>query len=396
MVRFTVGIKITGLAVAAALLVLLVSATLTVRQSTQAVDEVVVELDVLIQENLAGIARDVYALVTTAGSLAGREEAEQSVRQAIMDITVGKTGYVYVLGGAGDQRGLYLISQGGLRDGEDIYDSVDADGREFIKAVIASALSTVDGSVVFESYRWQNEADPYPREKLVAVTYFAPWDWVIGVGAYKDDFYAARTHVESSLRTLLWRIISGGMVGAFLAIGGAVFLGRRIALPLRTLRERAILLADGDLRVDIEGTQADEVGDLSQALKRMVMQLNGIVTSVQAAVSAVSDAGTQTSASAEQVSEGANEQAASAEEVASAMEEISRVVEASVSRAHETERISLGSRDSARETADSVLKAIQAMNLIAERIVVIDGIARQTDLLALNAATEAARAGGGV
>jgi hypothetical protein len=47
-----------------------------------------------------------------------KQEAVESLRKAIMGIKVGKTGYVYVLGGKGDQQGYYIISQNGLRDGE--------------------------------------------------------------------------------------------------------------------------------------------------------------------------------------------------------------------------------------------------------------------------------------
>ena len=58
-----------------------------------------------------------------------KQESIASLRTGISDIVVGKTGYVYVLGGSGDNRGRYIISKDGLRDGEDIWQAKDADGK---------------------------------------------------------------------------------------------------------------------------------------------------------------------------------------------------------------------------------------------------------------------------
>ena len=71
----------------------------------------------------------------------------------------GKTGYVYLLGGSGDQKGRYLISYKGERDGENIWDSKDADGHFFIQSLIHKARDTKDGQCVFERYLWQNKGE---------------------------------------------------------------------------------------------------------------------------------------------------------------------------------------------------------------------------------------------
>ncbi|MFH1742621.1 MAG: Cache 3/Cache 2 fusion domain-containing protein [bacterium] len=113
-----------------------------------------------------------------------KQECVDSVRQGIMDIVVGKTGYVYVL----DQQGRYVISKDGERDGENIWDETDADGRLFIQSIIKKALAGKDGSVDFERYPWKNKGETTARMKVAAVTHFSPWDWIICVGAYEDDF----------------------------------------------------------------------------------------------------------------------------------------------------------------------------------------------------------------
>ena len=68
-----------------------------------------------------------------------RQESVASLRQGIMDIVVGKTGYVYILGGTGDQRGHYIISQNGKRDGENIGDARDDNGAPFIQEIVTKA-----------------------------------------------------------------------------------------------------------------------------------------------------------------------------------------------------------------------------------------------------------------
>ncbi|BCR06834.1 hypothetical protein DESUT3_39030 [Desulfuromonas versatilis] len=120
-------------------------------------------------------------------------ELEQLVRR-IMATLIGRDGYVFVLGGKGEQRGRYLLSKDGLRDGEDIWDSLDATGRPFIQAIVVQALALAETSggeelpVVFERYPWQNPGEKSARHKTVAIAYFEPWDWVIGAGYYEDEF----------------------------------------------------------------------------------------------------------------------------------------------------------------------------------------------------------------
>lgn len=81
-----------------------------------------------------------------------RQEDVPELRKGIMDIKVGKTGYVYILGGSGDQKGVYIISKDGARDGENIWNATEAEGRPFIQSIIAKAIATKDGQCDFERY----------------------------------------------------------------------------------------------------------------------------------------------------------------------------------------------------------------------------------------------------
>ncbi len=200
-----------------------------------------------------------------------KQEAMPELRQGIMDIVAGKTGYVYILGGSGDQKGRYIVSSKGERDGENIWDAQDAEGNLFIQSIIAKARATKNGSCDFEHYPWRNKDEKQTRRKLAAVTYFEPWDWVIGVGAYEDDFQDAQAKVAQALHQLVYWSIYGAL-GAMVLCGAVTYVSAgRITAPLIRAMGMMEAVADGDYtqRLAVTGKQ-DEIGRLSVAINKAV------------------------------------------------------------------------------------------------------------------------------
>jgi hypothetical protein len=117
----------------------------------------------------------------------------ERLRNDIIDLRIGQSGYVYALKGTGAHRGQYQISFNGERDGENIWNARDASGRPFIQSMINEALALkkkfdrVSVPIAFERYPWKNPGDLQPRNKSAAVVYFEPWDWVLGAGYYEDE-----------------------------------------------------------------------------------------------------------------------------------------------------------------------------------------------------------------
>ncbi len=221
---------------------------------------------------------DYEPIKNDAGAVVGmlfvgiKQENLDSLRQGIMDIVVGKTGYVFVLGAEGDERGKYIISAKGKRDGENIWEAKDSDGNFFIQEIIKKAEGTQDGSVDYVRYPWINKdlGETKARNKLAAVTYYKPWDWVIGAGMYEDDYYAVNKRVGKALTIMILIVVAF----AGIAVGVGYVMTKKTAVkitaPLTTMVEVANELALGNIDQQVDVDSDDEVGDLAQAFQGMV------------------------------------------------------------------------------------------------------------------------------
>ena len=191
-------------------------------------------------------------------------------------------------------------------------------------------------------------------------------------------------------RTVLIGVLLASLVTA---IGAGIWIISSISRGLARAGALAQAVAGGDLTETAEVAARDEIGDLLGHLNEMVDRLRTVVGEVSNAVGNVSAGSEELSSSAEELSQGATEQASSTEEASSAMEEMAANIKQNADNAGQTEKIARQSASDAQNSGLAVEKAVLAMQTIAEKIVIVQEIARQTDLLALNAAVEAARAG---
>ncbi|MBN2581322.1 MAG: Cache 3/Cache 2 fusion domain-containing protein [Pirellulales bacterium] len=193
--------------------------------------------------------RDDQGQITGVLYVGIKQEDLPELRKGIMDIVVGKTGYVYVVGGAGEQRGHYIISAQGKRDGENIWEAKDADGRLFIQSIVKKGLETKGGQCVFERYPWKNKGEDEARNKIVAITYYQPWDWVIGAGAYEDDFQDARGRLTEALNQFLFWSFAAAVVMLVVVGISTILAVNKIVRPLWAVVNglKDIAQGEGDL-----------------------------------------------------------------------------------------------------------------------------------------------------
>jgi len=212
---------------------------------------------------------------------------------------------------------------------------------------------------------------------------------------------------------LLILIIGAGLI---IAVGVVLhfFMKRFVTRPIYTLVGIAGAISMGDLTVRVPVTANDEVGRLGTAVNDMVDQLREALIHVAESSSAVASASSEISSSTEQMAAGAQEQASEAREVASAVEEMTKTIIENSKNAGTTASTAKQAKRAAEHGGKVVEETVEGMRRIAEVvnksadtvkalgkssdqigeiIGVIDDIADQTNLLALNAAIEAARAG---
>ena len=194
---------------------------------------------------------------------------------------------------------------------------------------------------------------------------------------------------KTAQRDLIALLVISLVVGALAATLLTLSISRRL-LASRALARK---IAQGDLRDLAQIKGRDEISSLQTAMNDMIRRLREIVADVSLSARNVAAGASQMAATSEELSRGATDQAAATEEASASVEEMAANIRQSADNAQTTESIATKSADDARASGAAVGEAVDAMQIIAERIMIVQEIARQTDLLALNAAVEAARAG---
>jgi methyl-accepting chemotaxis protein len=204
--------------------------------------------------------------------------------------------------------------------------------------------------------------------------------------------------------------------GAGLALSALVMISvnRLVSAPIRATTDVIGILAEGDLTRDVPVESTDELGRMAGSLNTMIGNLRGMIGGIIEASATLAGASTQISSSTEEMAAGSQEQNSQVDEVASAVASMAKTIVENSKNAGDAARTALQAREAAKRGGEVVEKTVGGMKRIAEVvhhyagtvgdlgkssdqigqiISVIDDIADQTNLLALNAAIEAARAG---
>lgn len=192
-------------------------------------------------------------LEETYEDVAFEKQALRELKENILDKAVGATGYIYAM----TTRGELTIHP--FREGENIYDQQDQDGRYFIREMSERKNGWI-------RYPWRNETDPVPRMKIVRYQYFAPWDWIVAVGSYEDEFYEPakriERHILSSMGVLTFVM---GTLAVILMFFASKFLTDPIQRLIAGVRE----VKGGRLDTQLTITANDELGELAADFNEM-------------------------------------------------------------------------------------------------------------------------------
>jgi two-component system, NtrC family, sensor kinase len=180
-----------------------------------------------------------------------------TLNNQIKNKKVGKTGYIYC-----------MSSDGTLKihpdaEGENIMASKDSNGREFVAEMVANKNGWI-------RYPWLNVGEKKARMKIVRYRYYEPWDWIIAVGSYEDEFYRAANELKWHVATYVLLL---PMLIGLVAIG-LVFLASKVLTdPIQKIMDVIRQVKSGRLDQQIKIQSHDELGELAIAFNRMIRML---------------------------------------------------------------------------------------------------------------------------
>lgn len=332
----------------------------------------------------------------------------------LRSLKYGKDGYFW----ADTTEGVNVVLLGKKDvEGKSRIDLQDKKGNYFIRDIIKNGMA--GGG--YSDYYFPKAGSDTPLPKRAYSLEFKPFGWVIGTGNYVDDIEAIVKKEEEAFKSRTMKNIVLLIIVAVLSIIVSLFfairLFRNVMVQLGGDPGEIAMIAgrisEGDLTVKIEG-EGKEITGILAAMDVMSRKLKGIVASLKSAADNVATGSGQLSSNSGEITRTMDEQSSRANQIAAAAEEMSQTV---IDIAKNASNIASSATDTvviARKGAEVVDKSVNESKAIAdtvnsssaviqtlgekskqigEIIGVINDIADQTNLLALNAAIEAARAG---
>jgi len=301
----------------------------------------------------------------------------------VSQIKVGETGYGWIV----DNEGMMIahpnsenVMKMNIQDmDKDGYRGMDALGRQIVSEDKGIGTYTNPDGVTMANF-------------FVSVPNTPGWKLGISI---------PDTEINAAARRLILLLSVIALVSIALATLIAIAIAQRITSPINTICVAMGDFAKGDFSMaNVDAAQRkkivarqDELGDLGRSLDEMVKSLKVVVRNVIDAADQVSSGSVQLSTTSQDISQGASEQASSVEEISASMEQMSSNIKQNAENAQQTEAIARKSAQNAEVGGQAVLQTVEAMRQIAQKITIIEEIARSTNMLALNASIEAARAG---
>lgn len=196
-------------------------------------------------------------LEETYEDVAFEKQALEELKRNILDKAVGATGYIYAM----TTRGELTIHP--FREGQNVYDEQDRDGRYFIREMI-------DRKNGWIRYPWRNENDSVTRMKIVRYQYFAPWDWIVAVGSYENEFYEPADEIEKRIWSSMGLLTF--LVGSF-AVVLVLVASKFLTDPIQRLIAGVREVKRGRLDTQLAVTTNDELGELAADFNEMTEAL---------------------------------------------------------------------------------------------------------------------------
>ena len=335
------------------------------------------------------------------------------IEGALRNIRFGPAGYFYIY----DTKGVNIFHAIKPElEGKDLIDLEDTKGNKLIVGLL-NAAQNGDGNY---SFYFQKPGSSEQLEKLGYSIMVPGTDWMLGTGAYIEDIekivlqHRNEGQKELSEKTLL---VTFSSIILILVTAGVIFsAANKMVKPIQKMAENLneIAQGEGDLTLRLQISGHDEIAQLGSSFNQFVSKLRNIIGDISVATTSINQAGKDISkessnistqldshnSETDQVATAITEMSATASEVASNTNQVADATQAvtnDVLNAQERVNESLSEVTSLVEEINGAATCMDSLNEQSQKInnvlTVIGAIAEQTNLLALNAAIEAARAG---
>nr|WP_010490283.1 methyl-accepting chemotaxis protein [Pseudomonas sp. S9] len=352
-------------------------------------------------QSATGIMAHFHAL-ETAGTLK-REEAQKQALEIIRGLRYDTSEYFWV----NDLTPTMIMHPTNPKlEGQNLSTFKDPDGKALFNEMVSIAKAKGAGQV---DYRWPKPGASEPVPKISYVQLFEPWGWIIGSGVYVDD-------LQAEFSTQAIRVVIISLTLMLLMTLVVTLIARSISKPLNQAVSAMANIAsgEGDLTRSLDAQGNDELAALARHFNAFTDKLRQVIKQSLGSASELTQAAQSLDSVATDAHNHSQQQSQQMELVATAINQVSYAVQDVAKNAEHASSEVLAAEQQAAQGQDNIQSSLQqiehlsamidravtVMNTLAEEstqigsvLEVIRSIAEQTNLLALNAAIEAARAG---
>ena len=359
------------------------------------------------------VAIAVTAVAPYFSSANPTEQQLNDAKTVLRAMKFSDDGYMFVY----DLQGVNIVhGSNQALEGRNLIDLKDPNGVLLIRDLIEAGKQ--GGG--FVEYMWDEKTRGGLTPKLGYATAMFNKRWILGSGFYIDDIdkrvAQQQIEIDQRIRDTLLMIVGSAVLLLGLVIVLALFVANLVIKPLHNASTALINIGqgEGDLTQRLQVDTADEVGEVARGFNDFAQKIQQLISEVKQVVTALSHAASTMQQIVQLSDNDAATQKAETTQVAAAVYQMSTAVQEvatsaglAASAAQEADKEAAGGQQSVAQTIASINKLAEEVNKAGDTIEklganadqigsvvnVIRGIAEQTNLLALNAAIEAARAG---